>query len=134
MMGDVNFLAIVVAAVAAFVVSTVWYAALDGQGAESSRGDPDVADEARPPAWKMLVELVRSLVVAAVLAGLAARLGIVRWTGAAQLGFVLWVGFPVVLLSGSVLWENVPPKTAVLHAGDWLLKLLAITVIVSVWR
>ena len=92
------------------------------------------ADTARLPAWKILVELVRSLVVAAVLAGLAAKLEIVDWTGAAQLGFAMWIGFPVVLLSGSVIWENVSWKLAALHGGDWLVKVLVIAVVVSVWR
>jgi hypothetical protein len=31
------------------------------------------------------------------------------------------------------MWEKVPPKLAAIHAGDWLLKLLVIAVIVSVW-
>ena len=30
------------------------------------------------------------------------------------------------------MWEKVPPKLAAIH-GDWLLKLLVIAVIVSVW-
>ncbi len=33
-----------------------------------------------------------------------------------------------------MLWENVPVKLAAIHAGDWLLKTVLITVIVSVWR
>ena len=41
--------------------------------------------------------------------------------------------FPLVLLAGSVYHEKVPGPLAALHGGDWLLKLLAVTVIVSVW-
>lgn len=29
--------------------------------------------------------------------------------------------------------EKVPPVTATLHAGDWLLKLVVISVIVGLW-
>jgi hypothetical protein len=50
------------------------------------------------------------------------------------LGLVLWIGFPVVLLVGSVYHEKVPPRLAAIHAVDWLLKLLAIATIVGVWR
>jgi hypothetical protein len=39
----------------------------------------------------------------------------------------------VILLSGSVFHENVPWKLAAIHVGDWLLKLVIMTVIVSVW-
>lgn len=44
------------------------------------------------------------------------------------------IGFPVVLLTGSLIWERVPPALAAIHAGDWLLKLLIIATIVTVWR
>jgi Protein of unknown function (DUF1761) len=54
-------------------------------------------------------------------------------TGAVRLGLALWIGFPVVLWTGAVTWERVPPKLAAIHAGDWLLKLLVIAAIVSVW-
>jgi Protein of unknown function (DUF1761) len=45
------------------------------------------------------------------------------------LAVVLWVGFLVVLLTGSIVWERVAPITATIHAGDWLLKLLLLAVI-----
>ncbi len=47
---------------------------------------------------------------------------------------LLWIGFPVVLLSGSVLWEDVPARLAAIHAGDWLIKLLLIGAILAAWR
>jgi hypothetical protein len=67
-------------------------------------------------------------------AGLSARLGIVTWTGAVLFGLALWIGFPVLLLAGSVFHENVPWRLAALHAGDWLVKLLVIAAIVGVWH
>lgn len=130
-MSDLNYLAIVVAAAVAFVVSFGWYTVFGRQLAVLSEA---YAAAERPPAWKLGVELARSLVVAAVLAGFADRMGVTDWAGAVLLGLVAWVGFPLVLLTGSVIWENVPPKLAGIHAGDWLVKLLVIAVIVSVWR
>ena len=128
---EVSYLAVAVAAVAAFVISSIYYAVLGKQLAALS---PAYADAGRPPPWKLLVEIVRSLIVATVLACLAAKLEITDVTGALLLGLSMWIGFPVVLLAGSVLWEKVPPKLATIHAGDWLLKLLAVTIIVSVWH
>ena len=49
------------------------------------------------------------------------------------LGAALWIAFPVILLIGSVIWENVPAKLAITHAGDWRPKLLTITIIVTLW-
>lgn len=134
-MPELNYLAIVVAAVAVFVVSTGWYIVFGRQYAELRGLEPGAAAASQtPPPPKIAGELVRSLVVATVVAGLATLLGITDWTGAVQLGLALWVGFPVVLLAGSVMWDQVPWKLATIHAGDWLLKLLVISVIVGVWR
>jgi hypothetical protein len=130
---EVNYLAIAVAAVVAFVASTVWYIVVGKQYAEVSEAARASAG-AKPPPWKVLVELVRSLILASVLAGFAANLDITTWTGALGLGLATWIGFPAVLLTGSVQWENVPWRLAAIHAGDWLVKLLLVSCIVSLWR
>ncbi len=74
------------------------------------------------------------MVLALVLAYLAVHLGIVNWLGALQLGLLLWIGFPVMLLTGSIMRENYPWKLAAIHAGDWLVKLILLSVIVSLWH
>ena len=61
------------------------------------------------------------------------RLRIVGLKSALSLGFLLWVGFPVVLLVGSVASDKVPLALAAIHGGDWLIKLLLMTVILVVW-
>ena len=127
---ELNYLPILVAAVAVFVVSATWYGVLGTQLAELNYA---YADSGQPPVWKMLAEFARSLVVATVVAGLASEMGIEDWLSAVGLGLVLWIGFPAIILSGSVLHENVPWKLAAIHAGDWLLKLVVIAVVVGVW-
>lgn len=64
--------------------------------------------------------------MAGVFAWIAGRADLLALPGALLLALVTWVGFPVALLTGSIAWEKVPPVTAALHAGDWLLKLLLI--------
>ena len=129
-----NYLAIVVAAVAAFVFSAVWYGVFGQDMAKLHPAYADPAAALRPPAWKMLVEVVRSLILAYVLSRFVVLLGVVDWRGAIRLGLWMWVGFPFVLWTGAVVWENVPPKLAAIHTGDWLVKLLLITVVVGLWR
>jgi len=131
----INYLAVVVAAVAAFVVSTVWYIVFGKEMMKLQGVKPDaMADMETPQPWKILVEIVRSLVVAYVLARFVVLLGVVEWMGAVQLGVWVWIGFPITLLVGSVVWENIPWKLAAIHAGDWLVKILFIVVILGVWR
>ena len=131
---ELNYLALIVSAAAAFVLSTVWYIVFGSQRPEQLGADSPAAAETTPPPWKILVELLRSTVVAVVLSGLVTLTGIDDVLGSVVLAFALWVAFPVVLLTGSVIWENVPPKLALIHAGDWLFKLLLISVIITVWR
>jgi hypothetical protein len=127
---ELNYLPVLVAAVAVFVVSAAWYGVLGNQLAELNDA---YADSGQPPVWKMLAEFARSFVVAAVVAGLTSEMGIEGWSPAVGLGLVLWIGFPAIILSGSVLHEKVPWKLATIHAGDWLLKLVAIAIVVGVW-
>ncbi len=136
-MVHVNYLAVLVAAIAVFVLGWLWYSPLlFYKPWMRARGmDPAVAMAgAKMPAGKLVIELVRCIVLAYVIARFVALLGISSWMGAVHFGVFLWIGFPVILLTGSVLWDNVPLKVAAIHAGDWLVKMLAIPIIVSLWR
>ncbi|MBA3251015.1 MAG: DUF1761 domain-containing protein [Geodermatophilaceae bacterium] len=131
-MREVNLLAVLVAAVAAFVSGGTYYAVLGDQLAQVSAAA--AAAGGRTPPWKVAIEFLRCLVLAAVVAGVAAQGEIDQWTGGLVLGLALWIGFPFVLWTGAMLHENTPFKLAAIHAGDWLVKLLLIGVIVSIWQ
>ncbi len=124
-------LAVLASAVAAFVISGGYYGMLGHRLAALS---PAYAGEGRPAGATVLVELVRNLVLAAAVTGLARGLDLVGLGPALLFALVLWVAFPVVLLSGSVFHEQVPTLLAAIHAGDWLLKLAVIAVVVTLWR
>jgi Protein of unknown function (DUF1761) len=72
-------------------------------------------------------------VVAFMLSYFVARLGIAGLRDAARLGVLVWI-FPAMILLGSVVHENVPWMLATIHAGDWLVKLLLMAVILGTWR
>jgi Protein of unknown function (DUF1761) len=128
-----NYWAVVAAAVAAFVVSSVWYAIFGNAWMELRGIDPATAAAMGTPAWKMLFVVVQSLIVAYMLAYFVVHLGVVDWKGAVRLGALVWV-FPAMILLSSVVHENVPLLLAAIHAGDWLVKLPVMTVILGVWR
>ncbi|MEP7178795.1 MAG: DUF1761 domain-containing protein [Pseudonocardiales bacterium] len=122
-------LGIATAAVVAFVFSSVYYAAVTPL---ERRAVGDAAlDRGRPTAWKVLTELLRTAIVASAFACIAHRAGDLGISHAIVLALIIWVGFPLVLLTGSVIWEKVHPATAAMHAGDWVLKLLLIAIIVG---
>ena len=136
-MVHVNYLAVIVAAVVVFILGWLWYSPLlFYKPWMRLRGlDPDAAMAgAKMPGAKLAIELLRCLVLAYIIAHLVGALGVSGWFGAVHFGLLLWIGFPVILLTGSVLWDNVPWKVAAIHAGDWLVKLVVISIIVSMWR
>jgi hypothetical protein len=132
---EIHYLGVVVAAVAAFVMSSLWYTAFGKARMELLGQDPRAtADMRKVPAWKKAAELVRELVIAYVVARFVVQLAVFDWRAAVQLGVWLWFGFVFMILVGAVVWDNVPWKLTAIHAGDWLVKLPLMAVILSVWR
>jgi hypothetical protein len=126
-------LSVVVAAVVVFVLSSVYYVV--ATPFERARLGARAVDRGsqRPQPWKVGLELLRNLILSGVIAGLVRYSDITSVGPTVVLGLVLFVGFPLILLTGSVIWEKTPVATVVLHAGDWLMKLLVIAVIVGLW-
>ena len=131
-MPKVNYWAIVVAAVLAFIASALYYTALNPVWLELRGIDPSTA--ARPQVWEVLGQLARNLVVAYVLAYLFARLDVIDWRGALRLGIWVWVGFEAMAIVGSVLHEGYPLPLYAIHVGDALMTTLLMAAVVGVWR
>ncbi|PRY02473.1 DUF1761 domain-containing protein [Allonocardiopsis opalescens] len=127
---EIEFQAVAVAAAAAFLFAVAYHTAVSRRLAPP----PGAEAGAAPRPWKILAfEPVRILVVACVVAGLSAGLGIADAAGALGLALAVWAGFPLVLLSGSVVWSGLPWRHAAVQAGNWLGRLLVIAVIVGLW-
>jgi uncharacterized protein DUF1761 len=133
-MSGVNLLAVAAATVAAFFLSSTWYIIFGKARMELLRDRGATGDVRKTPPWRILLELVRSFVFACVLARIVVLAGIHGWSEGLVFGFLVWLGFPFMILSGSVLWDRVSPKLAAIHVGDWFVKVLALSVILAVWR
>src|SRR5258706_6641256 len=106
-MVHVNYLAVIVAAVAVFVLGWLWYSPLlFFKPWMRLRGMDPVAAMAgaKMPGGKLVIELARCLVLAYVIACFVALLGVTGWLGAVHFGLLSWIRFPLILLTGSVLW------------------------------
>ncbi len=126
-MPDLEPIAVAVAALAAFAFSGGWYALVPAE-----TGDDEPAGAAPP--WLPAAELARSAVVALVVAGLTAEIGITDLAGALLLGAALFLGFPVVLFAGSILHEGYPSRLAAVHLGDWFFKLILVSAIIAAFE
>jgi hypothetical protein len=132
----INWLAVLGAVLAGFVVSSLWYSPLlfGKRWMELRSVIPPATTGSGMPTWKVVVELVREVVVAYVIARFVLVGGVVGWKGALRLGFWAWLGFPVAMLVGASLWDDKPWLLSAIHAGDWLVKMLLMAVIVGAWH
>jgi hypothetical protein len=133
-MDGIHYGAVLVTVLVSFIASSMYYVIFAKQWASVSKVGAAAAKTKRPEPVKGVAQLVRTLVLTLVMAYFVTRLNITDVASALRLSLILWLGFPVVLLSGSVMWENTPIKQAVLHAGDSLLTLLLMGVILTLWR
>lgn len=102
----INYFAIALLVVVAFIASSVWYSPLMfGREFTELSG---VSASAHPNWLKIVCELIRTFVLAYVITRLVLLLNVANSKDALRLGIWLWIGFPVILLTGSILWQNVP--------------------------
>jgi len=133
-MFDVNYLAVLITAVVAFIASGAWYAVFGNAMVRLQKEWRAAEIPEKPDPWKMLGFFVSGLVTAFALAILIGLINISGWLGAAGLGVLLWIGFAATQWLGSILGEDVPLRLAAIHAGDWLIKLVLMAVLLGVWR
>ena len=134
-MPAMNWTAILVSTVVIFILGWLYYSPLlFYKPWMRARGlDPAAAmTGAKMPMGRMLVELIRCFVLSLVLVRLVDLVHITSVLIAVHFSGLMWLGFPVVLLVGSVIWENVPKKVALIHSGDWLVKMVVIPIIAVV--
>lgn len=113
------------AAVVGFVLSGVYYAVTPTVPVYPGHIAP-----ARTGVQVALVELLRNSAIAALVAGLMAAGRVDGPLQGALLGLALAI-LPIVLLAGAAFHEGTSSRGAAMHTGDWIIKLVAIGVIVG---
>lgn len=127
---EINYLAVLVAAVAAFVIGWVWYGPLFGKMWAKEKG---MMPDASMGMWSMVGEFVAQLVTAYVLAHFVAMLVVEDVSMALQLAFWTWLGFYATMLVGPVLWEKGSWTVYAIAASRALVSLAAMAVILALW-
>jgi len=128
----INIGAVVACTVAAFILSSVWYMVFSK--ARATMLKLNLEEERKPKPQNIALELLRTFVLALLFAIILSKQATNSLGESLQLGLLLWLAFPAILLSGSVMWDKVPARLAAIHAGDWLIKILLIAVIIGAWR
>lgn len=130
-LGDVDYLAVVVAAVVFFVLGALWYAPPIFGNRWQAASKVDVSGGANPLVF--LVTFVLWFVVALALAYLAVLIGVDSAAGGLGLGLVAGVGFmlPSLLVSG--MYEQTSPTVIAIGAGYYLVGFAVAGLIIGAW-
>lgn len=129
----VNYLAVLVAAIASYVIAFVWYGVVFKKQWAQLTGISDM----KPAPLQMILPLLGSLMMSYVLdhsiAFGNAYVNTSGVSGGLMGGFFNWLGFIVPLTLMGVVYEKRPWKLWVLDIGFWLVSLLVMGAILSSW-
>lgn len=130
-----NYVAILVAAMAAFAVGALWHGPLFGKMWMHLIGFKlqDMKKMKVSPKKSMTLGFISLLVVAFVMANLVQLVGATTLTGALVLTAFLWLGISAPLLLGGYLWENKSFALFCFSATYRFIELLIIVAIVTMW-
>ena len=133
--GDVNYLAILIAAIVNMAVGAYWYSPAGfGKQWASLSGHGDISKIDKKGANKSYVWMfVASLVMAFVLANVVRLAGAATIVEGAIVGFWVWLGFMATVQIGVVLWDNKPPKLFAINTLYSLVTLLINGAILAIW-
>ena len=130
----VNYLAVLVAAVASYVIATVWYALLFPGLWKRLTGITEMKPTVAHVALVFVGALVMSFVLLHSIVFGNAYVGTSGVHGGLMGGFFSWLGFVAPVTMMGVLYEKRPWKLWLLDNGFWLISLLVMGAILSVWR
>ena len=130
----VDFTAVLIAAAVGFASGAAWYSPLLFGGALLKLRRSDQLPYARSPIIEMLGEFARCLVTAGVLAAFVHGFGIDRWADALGLGLCVGLGFHANILAGALLHERMPLKLYAIHAGDGIVKIPLMVLVIALWQ
>ena len=120
-----NYLAIVIAALAGFGMGAVWYTVL-GKAWLSALGktEEDIKGSGVGQAMPFIIALLADLVMAIVLAGLMGHVGDVSVRGGLISALFVWVGFVITTMGVNHAFSGASPKLTAIDGGHWLAVLL----------
>ena len=133
---NVNYLAVLVAAIASMVVGFLWYGPLFGKMWMGLMNfDKKKMNEAKKKGMgkTYVLAFVTSLIMSYVLAHFVNYVQAKTIADGVVLAFWLWLGFFATTQLGMVLWEGKPVKLYLINTLHYLVTLGVMSAILAVW-
>ena len=131
----INYIAVLVAAVAYMVLGMLWYSP-SGFGKKWMRlvglSKSDLKKQQKKGKKCMIWAFVAALVMAYVLAFFVKLVGATTIVTGAEVGFWAWLGFVATTSMGIVLWEGKPKELYILNNAFYLISLVIMGAILAI--
>jgi Protein of unknown function (DUF1761) len=131
--GDLNWLAVVVATVAWFAFSAIWYSLPPLSKAWASAARVEMSGDGPPLALLFIPTLIGYFVTTVAIALLASGIGTESWIDGAILGAVLGIGFGMVGALVNQVYEGKGASYFVINGINAIIAFAIVAVIVTVW-
>jgi hypothetical protein len=134
----INYWAVLVAAVAGWVLGAAWYMALakPWMAAHGWKSEADMlGPSGKTSPLPFIISFVAELIMAWVLAGVMFHVGKGAFTikGGLISAFLVWLGFVLTTISVNYGFSKKPPALIAIDAGHWLAVLLLMGIILGAW-
>ncbi len=128
----ISYVVLISTAIAAFIFGFLWYGPLFGKTwLQLMDKNPEECKGKKPPVGTMLLALLGSFLTTVVMGYL---LKAASPCCNCSVAFMVWLGFYVPVLLGSVMWEGRPWKLFALNAAYYFLSLQLIAAILTNWK
>jgi hypothetical protein len=132
----INFIAVIAAAVVAWIVSAAWYMSLGRvyQAALGKTAEECKAEMRKPSSFlPFIYAFIGNLVIAWMLAGVLGHLGagqVTFWNGVIS-GAFLWFGFILTTMTVNFCFSGRDRRVLLIDLGNWLLVMVVIGAVVG---
>jgi hypothetical protein len=138
-MVDVNYLAIILAAISSMVWGSLWYGPFFGKpwmklmGINPKKMNVEPSEMGKLYGIQFLGSLIMAFVLSHALVFAKAYLGTSGLSAGLQTGFWNWIGFVAPVTLTTVLWEGKSWKLWLINNGYYLVMLSTMAIIISLW-
>ena len=131
---NINWLAVLVAGIAYFLLGAIWYSVLFGKKWKSYNASlADAADAKKGAAGIMIFSLLLMIVCALGLEIIAKRYGIFGWSGGLKLGLLTGICFAATVVHISYVYEKRPLGLHLINGLYNILGNVVAALVVCLW-
>jgi hypothetical protein len=132
---EINYLAVLVAAVANMVIGALWYSpVLFAKPWMKLVGKSEEEIKKQGTGSMYLLTFIGALILAYVLAHLLALTNVVTTGEALQVAIWTWLGFTVTTTFSGYLFEDRPKKLFLINIAYYLVSVIVMALILHLWK